>query len=186
MFIIKCHWTKKSVQFVQTKNYKKITIKSIENLPFTTSSFNFTLIFFIFLGQGPRYSLKNADFTYWNDTNDDILTEFKTLMTIGKFRGVPQKISQQWFCTIKAILQWQNVQNPQNPQIFKDFGPFSHFSTVATAGSAHYTAEDRWLTAEFLARSAKNQNRKNAFAAIFVRRGKLGVLIFKYWLKIWF
>ena len=33
----------------------------------------------------------------------------------------------------------------------------------------------------FLARSAKNQNRKNAFAAIFVRRAKLGGSALTFW-----
>ena len=50
-------------------------------------------------------------------------------------RGVLQKIFQQWFCKIRAILQWQTVQNLKNPQNFKDFGHFSHFPTVATVAT---------------------------------------------------
>lgn len=34
-----------------------------------------------------RYSLTKPNFSYWNDTNDDILTEFKTLMTVAERSG---------------------------------------------------------------------------------------------------
>lgn len=34
----------------------------------------------------PRFFMNDPDFSYWNDTNDDILTEFKTLMTIAEHR----------------------------------------------------------------------------------------------------
>lgn len=35
-------------------------------------------------GDQQRYSLTKPNFSYWNDTNDDILTEFKTLMTVAE------------------------------------------------------------------------------------------------------
>lgn len=34
-----------------------------------------------------RYSIQKPNFSYWNDTNDDILTEFKTLMTVAEHTG---------------------------------------------------------------------------------------------------
>lgn len=57
-------------------------------------------------GQGPRYSLKNADFTYWNDTNDDILTEFKTLMTIAEHRS---KMQGEYGSTLRTLQRFAEL-----------------------------------------------------------------------------
>lgn len=57
-------------------------------------------------GSEPRYSLKNADFTYWNDTNDDILTEFKTLMTIVEHRS---KMQGEYGSTLRTLQRFAEL-----------------------------------------------------------------------------
>lgn len=57
-------------------------------------------------GGDPRYSLKNPDFAYWNDTNDDILTEFKTLMTIAEHRS---KMQGEYGATLRTLQRFAEL-----------------------------------------------------------------------------
>jgi hypothetical protein len=70
------------------------------------SSFFATAVFGFGNGDGTRYSLKNPDFTYWNDTNDDILTEFKTLMTIAEHRS---KMQGEYGSTLRTLQRFAEL-----------------------------------------------------------------------------
>lgn len=67
-------------------------------------------------GDDPRYYMDHPDFSYWNDTNDDVLTEFKTLMTIAEHRnhvdgeyGVTLRTLQRFAELIDMIMYLQRV-----------------------------------------------------------------------------
>jgi len=58
------------------------------------------------LGQGARYTLKKPDFSYWNDTNDDILTEFKQLMSIAEHHS---KVQGEYGATLRTLQRFAEL-----------------------------------------------------------------------------
>jgi hypothetical protein len=58
------------------------------------------------MGAGARYTLKKPDFSYWNDTNDDILTEFKQLMSIAEHRS---KVQGEYGATLRTLQRFAEL-----------------------------------------------------------------------------
>lgn len=57
-------------------------------------------------GHSARYTLKKPDFSYWNDTNDDILTEFKQLMSIAEHRS---KVQGEYGQTLRTLQRFAEL-----------------------------------------------------------------------------